>query len=91
MTDDNPPVAKYRLTVEITGNSHDEIERELGYLTRGGYLRDSDYGTRDEFTVCGGAVTAKLEHRNPEMTPERYSEELDAWWQRRKAARRADR
>lgn len=81
-----PPVAKYRLTLTITGNSHDEIESELLSMTRGGYLLDSDYYKRDEFTVYGGRTTAKLEHANPDMTPEQYDEALDAWWQNRKAA-----
>lgn len=83
-----PPTAKYRLTLTITGNSHDEIERELLSMTRGGYLNDSDYHQRDEFKVIGGRRTATLEHTNPEMTPARYGEELRAWWEARKAARR---
>lgn len=87
MTDRKPPVAKYKLTVEITGNTHDEIERELLVLTQGGYLLDSEYYQRDEFHVLGGRVTTRLEHTNPDMTPDRYDEELQAWWQARKAAR----
>jgi len=27
-------------------------------------------------------------HTNPEQTPERYRDELDAWWNEHKAARR---
>ena len=87
MSAPEPPVAKYRLTLTIDGNSHDEIERELLSMTRGGYLLDSDYHERDEFTVYGGRRTARLVHTNPEQTPERYDAELDAWWQARKAAR----
>jgi hypothetical protein len=86
-TTDKPPVAKYRLTLTITGNSHDEIEHELLVMTRGGYLHDSDGYERDEFHVIGGRRTAVLEHTNPDMTPERYDAELDAWWQARRAAR----
>lgn len=82
-----PPVTKYRLTVEISGNSHGEIEQELGYLTRGGYLLDSDYHQRDEFHVIGGRVTATLRHTNPEQTPEGYKRELDEWFAARKAVR----
>ena len=88
-TETDPPIARYRLTVEITGNSHDEIERELHYLTNGGYLQDSDGYKRDTFHVLGGRITTKLEHVNPEMTPERYDEELSEWWKQRRAARRA--
>jgi len=87
---DAPPMTKYRLTVVIDGNSHDEIERELLALTRGGYLLNSHYYKRDSFAVYGGREHSILEHRNPEMTPERYETELDEWWQRRKAARRAE-
>ena len=75
----NPPVAKYQLTVEIRGNTHAEIEDEIMYLLNGGYLMDSDYHKRDEFHVFGGRLTSQLEHTNPEMTPEKYDEELAAW------------
>lgn len=89
MTDHpEPPTAKYKLTLTITGNSHDEIERELLAMTRGTYLLDSGYLERDEFHVTGGRSTRVLEHTNPEMTPERYEQELDAWWQARKTRRR---
>ena len=80
-----PPVAKYRYTLVIEGNSHEEITRELLYQTRGGYLLDSDYEKRDTFHVIGGRKTSRLEHTNPDMTPERYDAELDEWWQARKA------
>ncbi len=36
-----PPVPRYRLTLTITGNTLDEIERELVVQTRGGFLLDS--------------------------------------------------
>jgi len=85
-----PPVAKYRLTVTIRGNSHDEIESALLTLTRGGYLLDSDYYKRDQFDATDGRTSARLEHTNPDMTPERYERELDEWWGERKAARRAE-
>jgi hypothetical protein len=84
---DEPPVAKYRYTLIVTGNSHDEIERELLVLTRGGYLLSSDYYKRDSFEVYGGREHSVLEHRNPEMTPERYERELHEWYVRRKAVR----
>lgn len=90
-SDPTPPMAKYELTLVIHGNSHDEIERELLSMTRGGYLLDSDYYKRDEFRVTGGRRTAILRHTNPEQTPEQYEAELDAWWQARRAQRKADR
>jgi hypothetical protein len=31
-----------------------------------------------------------MEHRNPDMTPERYAAELDAWWKAHKAERKAN-
>lgn len=86
-----PPVAKYRLTLTIDGNSHDEIQDELLSMMRGGYLLDSDYERRDAFHVIGARRTSVLECRNPDMTPERYEAELDAWWDARKAERRAKR
>jgi hypothetical protein len=82
-----PPTAKYTLTVKITGNSHEEIEREIHFFNNGGYLMDSDYNKRDEFHVCGGRITAQLEHTNPSMTPEQYDADLDAWWKQRRLDR----
>jgi hypothetical protein len=93
MTDDltpDPPMAKYRYTLVIDGNSHEEIEEELHFAVHGGYMLDSDYYTRDEFMVYGGRKTSTLEHRNPDMTPERYDAELESWWQARKAIRNDD-
>lgn len=82
-----PPVAKYKLTLTIEGNSHEEIMRELLVQTQGGYLINSNYETRDEWHVLGGRCTSVMEHTNPDQTPERYEAELSAWWQKRKAAR----
>ena len=84
-----PPVARYRLTLTITGNTHDEIERELLGMTRGGYILDSDGYKRDEFHVTGGRRTSVLEHVNPDMTPEQYDADLDSWWRARKENRDA--
>jgi hypothetical protein len=89
VTADPPPRTKYELTLVIHGNSHEEIERELLGMTRGGYLLDSEYGSRDEFHVTGSRRTSVLKHTNPDMTPERYDADLDTWWQRRKTARQA--
>lgn len=86
-TEPTLPTPKYRYTLVITGNTHDEITKELGYQLRGGYLLDSDHETRDEFTVFGGRKTSTLECTNPDQTPEQYERELDDWWQARKAAR----
>jgi hypothetical protein len=83
-----PPVTKYELTVKIRGNTHDEIEDELLTLVHGGYLLDSDYGKRDAWNATSGRCTSVMVHTNPEQTPERYRDELDAWWNERRAARR---
>lgn len=87
MADDKPPVAKYELTLTIHGNSHEEIERELLVQTRGGYLLDSEYNTRDSFHSISGRVVSRLEHTNDGMTPERYERELREWAARRKLER----
>ena len=83
----NPPAPKYRYTLEIDGNSHEEILSEIMAQVNGGYMLDSLYEERDEFEVIGGRATRILEHTNPEMTPERYDKELGEWWQKRKEAR----
>ena len=80
-----PPVTKYELTVKIRGNTHDEIEDELLTLVHGGYLLDSDYGKRDAWNSTGGRCTSVMVHTNPEQTPEKYRDELDAWWNEHKA------
>ena len=85
--DPQPPVARYRLTMTITGNTLDEIEHELVVMTRGGFLLDSDGYKRDAWHSVGGTVTSIMEHVNPKMTPERYEAELEAWFEARKAAR----
>lgn len=91
MTDStDPPVAKYRYTLTVTGNSHEEIENEIVVMTRGGYLLDSHYYERDEFTVYGGTSTRVLEHVNPDQTPESYSKELDEWFDRRRQERKEE-
>jgi hypothetical protein len=84
-----PPVAKYRYTLTLTGNSHDEIEHELLVMTRGGYLLDSDHYERDAFSVVGGRKTSVLVCTNPDQTPEAYDAALSEWWEARKAARLA--
>lgn len=74
------PVTKYLLTVTIRGNTHEEIVDELLSMTRGGYLLASDYYKRDAFDSTGGRDHMVLQHTNPDMTPERYREELSAWF-----------
>lgn len=88
-THQDPPVTKYKFTAVIRGNTHAEIVDELVTLTRGGYLLASDYEKRDEFDSYGGRDHITLEHTNPEQTPERYAEELEAWSVDRKLARKA--
>lgn len=87
MNADQPPIARYRLTVTITGNTLNEIEDELVTQTRGGFLIDSGYGKRHEWNATDGRCTRVMEHRNPDMTPERYMAELHAWVDERRAER----
>lgn len=75
-----PPIARYRLTLTIKGNTLDEIEDRLATQVNGGFLLDSDYGKRDSWNSTDGTTTSVMEHHNPDMTPERYAAELDAWW-----------
>ncbi len=86
-----PPVSRYLLTITIKGNTLDEIEDELLAQTHGGFLIDSDYGKRHSWNSTDGTTTRVMEHRNPDMTPERYAAELEAWWKARKAEWEAER
>ena len=83
----NPPTPKYQLNLTITGNTLDEIERELILQVNGGFMLDSQNLTRDEWRVIGGTITSEMECLNPDQTPEKYSTELDQWWAERKANR----
>jgi len=85
-----PPIARYRLTLTIKGNTLDEIEDRLATQVNGGFLLDSDYGKRDSWNYTDGTTTSVMEHHNPDMTPERYAAELHAWWTARNAERKAD-
>lgn len=74
-----PPKHRYRLTLTVTGNTHAEVENELIAMTRGGYLLDSDHYGRDEWHTINGRVDSRMQHQNPDMTPEDYARELRAW------------
>lgn len=87
MTENQPPTPRYRLELTIEGNTLEEVERELEGLANGGFLFDSDYGRRDEWHMVSGRATRIMHHDNPDMTPERYAAELDAWSAERKATR----
>lgn len=69
-----PPVPRYRLTLTITGNTLDEIERELVVQTRGGFLLDSV--PKYDAELAAWYVAAW------------YDAELAAWWAGRKAERK---
>lgn len=91
MSEPKPPVAKYRYTLVITGNTHAEIADrlhsvELNHWLDVTALTDGERRERDEFEIHGSSrETRTLEHTNPDMTPERYDAELAAWWAARKA------
>lgn len=90
-TESPPPIAKYELTVKITGNTHEEIEEELMYAKNGGYQLATDYHQRDECHVIGGKTTMTLVHANPDATPESYTDALRAWADAHRAERKAAR
>lgn len=77
----NPPVARYRLTLTIDGNSFDEIDDVLRVLANGSTHEDSLFTgqVRHEWDIYGPRVKRHMEHRNPDMTPEKYDDELIAW------------
>lgn len=85
MTEQEPPVAKYRYTLVVTGNSLDEIDGEIADA-----LNEIWAEPALDFERVGGRSQRKLEHLNPEMTRERYDAELAAWWAARKADKRRD-
>lgn len=78
-----PPVAKYRYTLTITGNSHEEIADRLHGVEINHWQDVTGYNPggvqRDAFDITDGTATRVLEHTNPDQTPERYHAELMAW------------
>jgi hypothetical protein len=82
----DPPVTRYKLTVTVYGNTIHEVDDELGMVANSFAGLDVGPGfdlfpdaAIHEFTVTGGRSTRKLEHTNPEMTPEQYQRDLNAW------------
>ena len=86
----DPPQTKYRYTVVIDANSHEEIERELHVLANGGHIVDSHSYQRDDFHCISGRADRHLQQVDPEMTAEQYKRDLDEWWQARRANRDSD-
>ena len=79
-----PPKARYRLSLQITANTLEELEQELDARAIHFAIENRGRHTRDE---VGPRHHLVLEHANPTMTPERYDVELRAWWAAQRPAR----
>lgn len=77
-----PPVARYRLEVVITGNTIEELADEL-HVQANNFDYESMRG-RTTRKIYGGRHHLIVEERNPEMTPDRYDEDLTAWAESRR-------
>lgn len=77
-----PPVAKYTATIKISANNHGELLDRVRSLANNWWHHHAEYGKRDAVNSTDGTTNVKLEHTNPEQTPEKYTAELDAWWER---------
>lgn len=84
MSDNKPPVAKYRYTFQITGNTLEDIEHELWVAVNDFPV---DTARRDEFAIQGGTYTRTLIAVNPDQTPEKYFTDLEAWMDNRREER----
>ena len=87
MNDLRPPNPRYRLTLTIEGNTLDEVEDAVNAYARCGFLVDSEGGRRDAWDVARPPCDSLMAVVDPDMTPERYFAELDAWFKERKATR----
>jgi hypothetical protein len=78
---DRPPVAKYRLDIEVTGNTLEEVFHELHVA-----VNDAEFESLRTDTIdrISGRHTLTLAKPNPEMTPDRYADELETWVDRRR-------
>lgn len=86
MSDDTPPpTAKYRYTLQISGNTLDDVEHEL-WIAVNDWSQDTR--NRDEFAIQGGTYTRTLIVADPDQTPDKYAADLEAWMNTRKEARR---
>ncbi|WP_286697486.1 hypothetical protein [Dermacoccus sp. UBA1591] len=85
-TTSRPPIPRYRLTLTIDGNTFDEIDDELRSLANASTYMDSLFTgqVRHEWAIYSPRVKRHMEHRNPDMTPEKYDYELKAWADRRR-------
>lgn len=77
-----PPTPRYELTLTIQGNTLDEIHEELRSAEKGFHLdrrSPSNFSARDEWTIRSERYSSVMRQRNPDMTPERYRAEFQAW------------
>lgn len=71
-----PPVPRFKLTVEIEGNTLDDVLNEAYSV---GINAPAQIRGRDECEIVGGSRTIRLTHQNPDMTPQQYASELAEW------------
>lgn len=85
------PIPKHKLTIVIEGNTLDEVADELHSVYNSFWLdarSPANDAERDSFLIVSGRSQRTMVLTNPEQTPENYKDELKAWSDARKAARR---
>jgi len=79
-----PPVNRYELTITIEANSLYELEDKLNYTAINFPM---EHQGQEMIRYSSDQVTLRLTDVNPEMTPERYTQELQEWRARRRQSR----
>lgn len=75
------PIPKYTVAVKITGNSREDVASAIRRLDTDWAI---EWGERDEIDSTDGTTSVLMRHTNPEQTPEKYTDELMAWRERRR-------
>lgn len=76
----DPPKRRYRLHLELDAHDVEGALRELQVI-----VNDAEIDGLPTECVSSAGYVLRWEERNPDMTAERYAEELEAWRQTRKA------
>lgn len=82
---DNPR-RKYILKIEIGGDTWNDCVHDVAEILRELDQRKDGYDSVMGGYSCGHIVTTEI---NPDMTPEKYQQELEAWMEKRRAIERS--
>lgn len=86
-TPDNPPMKRLRLTLTLDGHSSDDLANLLHSIADDIAI-EGMRGHEERDVISSGGYHFTVVIRDATMTPERFSDELLAWADRQRDARR---